>query len=171
MTSVATTKKSPPGVNPSTTAGLTLGRLPKGNAWIMRVAQRFANALMDAVIESGGRLDVYTLALIQTAVKWERHSMMAQKWLREHIDKMNPDTRLAYSREIARASAERDRTLRQLGLDRHDEGDVLSLLATARHDAQLEAYDEAATADDTEATELDTTRHTAAGETTGAGAV
>jgi len=40
------------------------------------------------------------------------------------LGKLTPEQRLAYSREIARASAERDRCIRSLGLDQTEPADL-----------------------------------------------
>ncbi len=99
--------------------GLRSGRLPKGCSYVKREADSLWNKIEDAVADANdGIVTLYQDALIQTAIKWERHGMLAQRWLRLDARDMDASTRLSYSREIARSSVERDRCLKELGLDR-----------------------------------------------------
>ena len=105
----------------ATRHGLTAGQLPKGAAYIKRCSDQFRVAIEQAVADrNGGQVSLYHAALIQSAQRWERHAMLSQRWLRHEADKLNADQRLAYSREVARASSERDKCLRLLGLDRSE---------------------------------------------------
>jgi predicted KAP-like P-loop ATPase len=81
-------------------------------------------ALERAVLDRRGEVDVFAAAVIQSAMRWERHALLAQKWLRITPD-LDPDQKLAFSREIARASSERDKCLRLLGLDVRASANVL----------------------------------------------
>lgn len=96
--------------------GLTAGKLPRGAAYIARISGVFRTSLEAAVIDHKTQISLHDAAVIQTAVRWERHSQLAQRWLRKEFDRLTPDQKLHYSREVARASAERDRCLRLLGL-------------------------------------------------------
>lgn len=102
----------------ATRHGLTAGQLPKGAAYVRRITDSLRVALERAITDrNGGEVSLYHAALIQSAVRWERHSLLSQRWLRQEAATMNADQRLAYSRETARASAERDKCLKLLGLD------------------------------------------------------
>lgn len=96
--------------------GLTSGRLPPGSSYIKRAMGRFVAAVEEAVVDAGGELDVMTAATIQSAMRWERHALLAQRWLVQAFGELSHADRLAYSREIARASSERDKCLRVLGI-------------------------------------------------------
>jgi hypothetical protein len=108
--------------------GLSAGRLlPKGCGFIILLTQRLQRALESAVAAQGGALGVWEHACINSAVRWERHALLAQRWLRIEGEGMDPAARLAYSREIARASSERDKCLERLGLDK-GEPDIFNAL-------------------------------------------
>jgi hypothetical protein len=98
--------------------GLMAGKLPPGCSYIRTAVGKLQAALQAATLQVHGELDVYRLALIHSAMRWERHALLAQKWLRDNAGTMNAADRLAYSRDVARASSERDRCLKLLGLDR-----------------------------------------------------
>jgi hypothetical protein len=102
-------------------------------------------ALRQAVLDCGTLLDVVTLATIQTAMRWEKHARLAGRWLRKEAATLTPDQRLAFSRESARASAERDKAIAALGLKRPSERspwDVLDAMpATNGQDHNHQASD------------------------------
>jgi hypothetical protein len=98
--------------------GLYSGSIGKGNGWIRRACATFQVALEAAVIEARGEVSIRDAASIQTAIRWERHAQLAQKWLRLHPD-MEPAELLKFSREVARASSERDKAIDSLQLQ-HD---------------------------------------------------
>lgn len=89
---------------------------------VMRVA------IEDAVVAAKGEVGLYDAATIQSAMRWERHAMLAQRWLRLSINEMDAATKLSYSREIARASTERDKCLERLGLNVSDVNNAIDAL-------------------------------------------
>ena len=97
--------------------GLKAGKLPKQAQYIEHQMNRLRRELEDAVMQAKDEVNLLDAAHIQTAIKWERHGALALRWLRLEGDTLKPADRLAFSREIARASAERDRALAALGLD------------------------------------------------------
>jgi len=107
--------------------GLTAGRLlPKGCGWIILMSRRFQRALVAAAKRQRAEigqdpddveLPVWDLGVIQTCVRWERHAMLSQRWLRQNGENMKPMELLHFSREVCRASNERDKCMRSLGLD------------------------------------------------------
>ena len=107
--------------------GLTTGKLPPGASYITNLTNKFRRELEAAALEVRGEIGLYELAVVNTAIRWERHALLAQKWLRDATDSLTPDQRLAFSREVARASSERDKCLRLLGLDARARGDLLTL--------------------------------------------
>jgi hypothetical protein len=99
------------------TAVLTSGRLPKGCSYIRKTCAALKMLIEGQVLSVKGELSLVDAATIQSCVRWERHALLCQRWLRLEPG-LNPDQRLAFSREIARASAERDKCLRLLNLDK-----------------------------------------------------
>ena len=84
------------------------------------------------MIELRGEVGLADAAAINSAVRWERHAMLAQRWLRVDVGDMDATTRLAYSRDVAKASSERDKCIRALGLEPSKQSDPWSILdATA----------------------------------------
>ncbi|MDZ4688508.1 MAG: hypothetical protein SH850_25825 [Planctomycetaceae bacterium] len=109
---------------------LTLGSVPSGASYVGKLLHRFRRDVEAAVLERNGLLTLLDQAAINTALRWERHALLSQRWLCKHAETMNHDQRLAYSREIARASDHRDRALRELGL-KPREDDLTALYSTA----------------------------------------
>jgi hypothetical protein len=102
---------------------LVLGSLPPSLARVERQARQFRSAVEQAVMDRYGAISVTQACFVNSAARWERHAMLATRWLRERADAMDDATRLSYSRDIARASSERDKALAALKLDR-DAGDL-----------------------------------------------
>lgn len=97
--------------------GLKGGQLPKEARYIEHRMNDFRRQLEGAVIASKGEISLPDAAYVQTAMRWERHAALAQRWLTKQHDEMKPEQRLHFSREVARASAERDKAIAALGLD------------------------------------------------------
>jgi hypothetical protein len=97
--------------------GLRAGQLPKDAKYIEHRMNAFRRELETALIDSKGEINLTDAAFIQTALRWERHATLAQRWLTKNSDKLKPEQLLTFSREIARASAERDKALTALQLD------------------------------------------------------
>lgn len=97
--------------------GLKAGKLPKDARYIEHQMNALRRNLETAVFEVKGEVNLLDAACIQTAIKWERHGALALRWLRVEGQKLKPIERLQFSREIARASTERDKALASLGLD------------------------------------------------------
>jgi len=96
--------------------GLRAGKLPRDAKHIEWQINRLRRELEAAVMEVKGEVTLLDAASIQTAIKWERHGALALRWLRIEGDKLKPVERLQFSREIARASTERDKALAALKL-------------------------------------------------------
>lgn len=80
-------------------------------------AAEFRATLEMLVVEVHGSISLTLACRISSASRWERHAMLATRWLRERHHEMDDSQRLAYSREIARASAERDKAIAALCLE------------------------------------------------------
>jgi hypothetical protein len=92
---------------------IPMGTLSTRYAHVTRVCNFIRRQLESAVIEQHGEISLVAAATINTAVRHERHAQLAQKWLRDN-PKLPVETRLAISRDIAKASTERDRAIRLL---------------------------------------------------------
>lgn len=124
-------------------ARFPLGVLPKGFARIERNVGAFRRGLEEQVLAIHGEIDLINAAVINTACRWERHSQMCLRWLKvgceavAESERLSADQRLNFSRDIARASAERDKCLKSLGLSvtiLRDLWDTLDATATATRD-------------------------------------
>lgn len=105
---------------------LALGTLPPSLARVERAAFAFRRALEGAVVLAHGDIDFLQAALIQSASRWERHAGLALRWLRDNHEKLDPAERLSYSREVAKASSERDKAIAQLRLSAADRKTLLA---------------------------------------------
>lgn len=96
--------------------GLYGSKLPAGCSYIRRECDLFRAEVEDLVLILRGEIGLADAATINTAWRWERHARLCQRWLVE-ADELSHADRISYSREIARASTERDKCLKSLGLD------------------------------------------------------
>lgn len=85
-------------------------------AKVEQQAAQFRAALEQAVTEVHGSISLTMACLVNTAARWERHAMLALRWLRERHDALDDAQRLAYSKSIAEASERRDRAITNLKL-------------------------------------------------------
>ena len=108
--------------------GLKAGKLPPKCQYIEHQMNGLRRQLEKAVLEAKGAITLLDAAAIQTAMKWERHGALALRWLRLEGDALKPSDRLAFSREIARASSERDKALKDLHLDRDSKDSIIDAL-------------------------------------------
>ena len=120
--------------------GLRAGQLPKGASYIKRDCDALRRVIEDVLLAKHGEIDIYKSALIQTAIRWERHAMLVQRWLRKEVDDMNAMERIAYSKDIANASTNRDKCLKELGLHM-DRNNVFDALYADEPDDPLEPED------------------------------
>jgi len=81
---------------------------------------KFRRMLEDQLLATKGEISITDAATISTAVKWEKHAALCERWLRlaeKRGEQLKPADYLSFSREVARASTERDKALKQLNLD------------------------------------------------------
>lgn len=97
--------------------GLKAGKLPKDALHVEITTNRLRRQLEDAVLAARGAVSLTDASLIQSAVRWERHSALANRWLRMKSAELRPTELMAFSREVARASSERDKAIALLRLD------------------------------------------------------
>src|SRR5262245_27058537 len=100
--------------------GLKAGQLPADAKYIEYRMNNFRRQLEAAVLEAKGEISLSDAATVQTALRWERHGCLAQRWLTKQYDELKPEQRLTFSREVARASAERDKAIAALCLSDKD---------------------------------------------------
>jgi len=117
--------------------GLKAGQLPDGCKYVELRLNKFRRYVEDCVIAAKGEVSLTDAAYIQSAMRWERHGVLAQRWLKQNFDKMTHADKLRFSREIADASDKRDKAIRNLNLDYDRTQDVLAdLYAKPRRIAQ-----------------------------------
>jgi len=130
--------------------------MPTGCGWIATQTNALRRDLEAAILAAKGTVTIYDAALVNSAVKWERHSALAARWLRLETATMTLDQRLNFSREIAKASSERDRCLKELKLDATDTSLIDALYATPHEpdadDDDAHEANEATTDDDSTTT-------------------
>lgn len=97
--------------------GLRSSKLPKTLIWAERRTNVFRQFIEAAVMEAKGEITLIDASSINTAIRWERHAILAGHYLNKELDSLTPDQRLSYSREVANASTQRDKCLRALGID------------------------------------------------------
>ena len=109
-----------PGGQPGNVArlrhGLRSGSLPRGASYIARQTDELRQALEASTLTARGEVSLLDACAINTAVRAERLAMLAQCWLRLESDKLAPEQKLAFAREVVRASEARDRAIRELRL-------------------------------------------------------
>ena len=96
---------------------LRAGKLPAKLQYIEHRINSFRRHLEDEVATKKGEVGLSDAAAINSACKWERHGLLAQHWLRHEAEKLSASDRLKFSEAIAKASDNRDKNLRLLGLD------------------------------------------------------
>jgi len=97
--------------------GLRASMLPKGCGYIKEECDKLRVQLENAVMNARGELSILEAATIQSAIRHETHARLAARWLRNEAADLEPNERLSFSREVARASTERDKCIRELKLN------------------------------------------------------
>ena len=134
MTETATKETRKPGAGPpkrnrnALRHGMKAGKLPKGCEYVEIRLNTFRRTLEDAVVLAKGEVSLMDAAAINTAVKWERHSMLAQRWLRLKAEELSPADLLRFSEALAKGSTNRDKALATLNLDRDSSDDIIDAL-------------------------------------------
>lgn len=98
--------------------GLKAGKLPVKCQYIENRINALRRQLEDAVILVRGEIGIIDAANINSAVKWERHGLLAAHWLRHEVEKLSPTDRLKFSEQVAKASDNRDKAMRLLNIHR-----------------------------------------------------
>ena len=108
--------------------GLKAGKLPAGCQYIENRCNALRRGIESTLAESKGQIGIVDAATVNSVLKWERHGLLAQHWLRKEVDSLSVSERLKFSEAIAKASDNRDRALRSLGLDRDRNESVIDAL-------------------------------------------
>jgi hypothetical protein len=98
--------------------GMRGSGLPKHCGHVQRATCHFRRQLERAVLDAKGEINIVDAAFINSAYRAERHGQLAQRWLMLEAEQMSAADRLAYSREVVKASESRDRAIAALKLDR-----------------------------------------------------
>jgi hypothetical protein len=98
--------------------GMSGGKLPPDCVYIEHRVNALRRRLEEAVTALKGEVNFVDAAAINSVLKWERHGMLAQHWLRHEAENLSVAERLRFSEAIAKASDNRDKNIRALGLDR-----------------------------------------------------
>jgi hypothetical protein len=104
------------------------GKLPKGCQYIENRVNALRRQVEAALIDAKGEIGIVDAAAVNSVLKWERHGLLAAHWLRHEADKLSASDRLRFSEAIAKASDNRDRNIRSLGLDRDATDNVIDAL-------------------------------------------
>lgn len=113
--------------------GLKAGKLPPKCQYIEHQINRLHRELEKCVLAVKQEITLSDAATIQSAIKWERHGALCQRWLRLEAEKLSATERLKFSESIAKASDNRDRSIRSLGLDAPPKAvDLTTYLTTSK---------------------------------------
>lgn len=110
---------------------MVVNGLPPGCRRLEGTRRQLRRMLEQAVADVHGEVGIVHAATIQSIIRWETHAALCARWLRHALEKGEPLThadKLAYSREVARASAERDKAMRSLGIDKQGHQNVWATL-------------------------------------------
>lgn len=105
--------------------GLKAGKLPYENASIENTTNALRRLLEDAVLAARGTVTLSDALAISSACKWERHGLLVL-WQLRKAPELKPLDRIAASREIAKASTQRDLAVSLLRID--DSADLYAAL-------------------------------------------
>ncbi len=103
-----------------------LGTVPRGASYIGRLVKQLRTKLEEKVEETKGEVSLQDSLAINTALRWEKHALLCNRWLAKESENMTHEQRLHYSREIARAAESRDKAVSRLNLTT----DPVNLLAS-----------------------------------------
>lgn len=119
--------------------GLKLGKLGKDCRYLENRINEIRRNLEAAVAQCHGSVSIEHAAYIQTSLRWEMHSALAQRYLTKDGAKLSPTDKLYFSKEIANASANRDRAISMLELGEGKTSVIEALYAKAPSIKAIEA--------------------------------
>lgn len=112
--------------------GLKGGQCPPGAEYIENRVNVLRRNLENAVLDAKGSIGIVDATAVNSALKWERHGLLAQHWLRKQSETLTPTECLKFSEAVAKASDARDKAIRQLNLDRDDNDRIINALYTVK---------------------------------------
>ena len=98
--------------------GLKSGKMPAEMKYLEPRINRLRVSLENAIVAIRGEVTTPEAGLIQTCMRWEAHACKAHHWLRVHYNELKPLEKLQFSREIAKGSTERDKSIKELCIDK-----------------------------------------------------
>lgn len=101
----------------ATRHGMRGSKLPKGCKYVEGRVNALRRTMEEAVLALRSEITILDAAAINSILKWERHGLLAAHWLRHEIDSLSATDRLKFSEAIAKASDNRDKAIKSLGLD------------------------------------------------------
>ena len=111
---------------------LQVNTLPKGCCRLEGMRRQLRRLLESEVAVVKGQVCLVDAALIATAVRWETVASLVSRWLRMSVDTMSHADRLSYISQVAKASSERDKCIRALGIDARQTDDMWASLYGSR---------------------------------------
>lgn len=97
--------------------GLAGSNFPPHLTDLKKRCDAFRRVVEKDVLRLRGKITLTEALAIDAAYKWERHSQLSSRFLRESYDKITPAERVTYSREAARAADLRNAAIKSLRLD------------------------------------------------------
>jgi len=123
---------------PSIRHNFVAGKLPGNCKDIQNRGDRIRRMLESAVLDAKGEIGITDASCINSAIRWERHAQLCNRWLLNNHGAMSHADKLKFSRETADASDKRDKAIRQLGLDKDSEHDLVTALYSPAVEAKAE---------------------------------
>jgi hypothetical protein len=105
---------------------LVTGKYPKGLTYVRKQLLALARALEAALMDSKGRVDIQDQFTIRTVCRCEAHARLCQHVLNSEWATLTVDQKQSLSRDIAKASIDRDKALRALELTVNGKVDALT---------------------------------------------
>ncbi|MGI8980466.1 MAG: hypothetical protein ACR2FY_14660 [Pirellulaceae bacterium] len=103
--------------------GLVAGRLPPGFRSITACVSQLRKGLEAAVIAARSEVSITDASFLNSAVRWETHSLLCLRQLRDHFKDLGPLDIARLSEQSAAASSKRDQCIEKLNLPSGDGSD------------------------------------------------
>lgn len=111
--------------------GLKSGKLPPDAKYIEIRINVIRREIESAVMATKGEISMTDAALVQTCIRWEKHAVLAQRWLTKEHDKLSASERLRFSEAVCKASDNRDKALVALKLNHNTKDTLVERLYSA----------------------------------------
>jgi hypothetical protein len=117
---------------------LATGKLPDGCGSIQKALARLRREL-NAAIEAKRTRSIADDLAVQGVMRFEGVALLWMRWLAEPGNALTIDQRLAITKEIRAATADRDRAVAGLKLGNADDGNVLNVAKRLYEQAKQDA--------------------------------